>query len=539
MYTLNKLLWVAALSTMGCTSDYKLAGQVEKTEPGITAPEIEVDPISHDFGALNAGYEISDLIVTIENIGNGDLDIGNIYLHSGNSNFSLTSVPTGIVESSDSVDLIVTYSPGTYEFNSDEISILSNDEDEPEVIVLLDGSGDAPVIRITPDYYDFGSVYVGCDSDLEIFVENIGNASLEITDVEYFSTLPVDFSLSDYESDHGPLPWTLSPGTGISLFTNYIPVDLLDDSAYVEITSSDPRTPVIESAHDAIGDYESWLTDEFIQDGESIVDIVFVIDNSGSMYSNQTNLKNNFDTFVGAFTSAGVDYHLALITTDDAAFVGDVISPSTPDPISEFNDQIDSIGITGSPLEQGLYYSYLSTMPGGDASPTSSTGFLRETARLVVVYVSDEPDISSRSSTMTTSDYSAHLLSLKSSSELVVAHAIAGDFPSGCTSNGGAQFGDGYYDVVTDLGGTFMSICASDWSTTMDTLARESMARMSFELSDTPIEDTLSVTVDGYAVTDSSWSYDSTINSIIFSVAPGDESEIDVTYAILAVCESE
>ena len=84
-----------------------------------------------------------------------------------------------------------------------------------------------------------------------------------------------------------------------------------------------------------------------------------------------------------------------------------------------------------------------------------------------------------------------------------------------------------------------MSICASDWSTTMDTLARESMARMSFELSDTPIEDTLSVTVDGYAVTDSSWSYDSTINSIIFSVAPGDESEIDVTYAILAVCESE
>ena len=133
---------------------------------------------------------------------------------------------------------------------------------------------------------------------------------------------------------------------------------------------------------------------------------------------------------------------------------------------------------------------------------------------------------------MVPSDYSASLLSLKSSSDLVVAHAIAGDYPSGCSANGGAQFGDGYYDVVNDLGGTFMSICATDWSTTMDTLARESLAQMAFALSDTPIESTIEVTVDGVVSTD--WSYEASSNTIIFTVSPADGSSIDITYGLLS-----
>ena len=133
---------------------------------------------------------------------------------------------------------------------------------------------------------------------------------------------------------------------------------------------------------------------------------------------------------------------------------------------------------------------------------------------------------------MVPSDYSSSLLSLKSSSDLVIAHAISGDYPSGCTANGGAQFGDGYYDVVGDLGGTFMSICASDWSTTMDTLARESLAQMAFALSDTPIEDTIEVTVDGTISSD--WSYEASSNTVIFTVSPPDGSAIDISYGILS-----
>ena len=526
----------------GC-SDYNLSVVKEKAEPGIEAPEIEVSPTSYSFGALSAGSETQDVIITIENIGNGELSLDNIYLHSGSSNFSITTVANPTVEPLDETEFIVSYSPGTYEFNSDIISILSNDEDEPEVLITLDGSGDAPVITISPDYYDFGTVFLGCDDSLEVKVGNVGSSNLIISDIEFFASIPDDFSLENYEDDIGALPVTIAPGDAISLDVGYLPLDILDDSSYIEITSNDPATPIAYSDQDGLGDYEAWITDDFTQDGEVSVDILFVVDNSGSMSSNQANLKNNFDDFIAVFGAAGVDYHIALITTDDASFIGNVITPADADPITEFNDQVDLIGYHGSAYEKGLWYAYASTDVGGDAALGSPTGFSREHARLVIVYVSDEPDGSHMSygsggsTTMTTSDYSAHLLSLKSSSDLVVAHAVAGDYPSGCSTNGGAQFGDGYYDVVTDLGGTFMSICATDWSVTMDTLATDSMATMSFPLSNDPIEDTISVSIDSVLSTD--WTYDSSANSITFTVAPNDGDNIGITYAIWADCDED
>jgi hypothetical protein len=541
MYILNRLLLVAfSLVALACSSDYKINPKVEEVEPGITTPEIEVDPIHHSYGSLSAGSETSDVVINIENIGNGDLDITDIYLNSSASNFSIISSPLGILESYKSAELIISYTPRTYETNYDVISIISNDEDEPIVHVNLDGSGDAPVITVSPDYYDFAGIYVGCDEEVIVEIGNIGNSSLILSDIEFFASLPVDFSLEAYESSWGALPITVLPGDNITLSIGYEPLDTLDDSSYIEVTSNDPATPIAYADQDGLGDYELWITDSFTQDGTVDVDILFVIDNSGSMGSNQTNIKNNFDTFMNAFTAAGVSYQIALITTDSSSFVGDVISSSTTDPVLEFNNQIDSIGTRGSAHEKGLWFAYESTTVG-DASSSSTTGFFRTDARLVVVYVSDEPDFShydwgsGGSTTMTPSDYSASLLSLKSSLSLVSAHAIAGDHPSGCTSNGGAEFGDGYYDVVSDLGGTFMSICASDWSITMDTLARESIAMSEFPLSEEAVKDTIQVTVDSISTSD--WVYDETGNSITFTVVPADGSLIDVTYAVWAECE--
>ena len=543
MKRIQYLIALSVLSLSGC-SDYNISEISEPAKAGIEEPEIDVSPMEHSFGAISAGSQTSDVIITISNSGNGDLNIHDVYLQNGTSNFSLSSLPASAVSPLDSTDLIISYSPGTYEFNSDVALIYSNDTDEPIVEVVLDGSGDAPVISVSPDYYDMGTVFLGCEDYLDISVGNIGNSDLIISDIEYFSSLPVDFLMYDYETDYGTLPLLISPGDEINLYVAYIPLDTMDDSAYIEIASNDPATPTAYADHDGLGDYKSWVVDNFTQDGDAAVDILFVIDNSGSMSSNQTNLKNNFGDFMSVFVSAGVDYHVALITTDDALFVGNVITTASTDPITEFSDQIDLIGYHGSPIEKGLWYAYESTTSGGDAEPGSSTGFFRTSARLVVVYVSDEPDVSTNTSsygggsaTMTPSDYSSHLLSLKASPDLVVAHAVAGDYPSGCSTNGGAQFGDGYYDVVTDLGGTFMSICAADWSVTMDTLARESMAITSFALSGHPIEDTISVEVDGAASTD--WIYYSSSNTIVFNTAPADESTIDITYAIWAECETE
>ena len=131
---------------------------------------------------------------------------------------------------------------------------------------------------------------------------------------------------------------------------------------------------------------------------------------------------------------------------------------------------------------------------------------------------------------MSYTDYSNSLKSLKSSLDLVVAHAIAGDYPSGCTSNGGAQFGEGYYEVVSELAGTFMSICASDWSVTMDTLARDSIMTNGFSLTGDPVPDSIEVWVDGVLHTD--WVYDELANMVLLSSPPAEGSDIEITYAL-------
>ncbi len=52
------------------------------------------------------------------------------------------------------------------------------------------------------------------------------------------------------------------------------------------------------------------------------LDVLFVVDNSGSMQTSQTNLAANFPSFINYFKSKGYDFRIAVTTTD--AYYGDV-----------------------------------------------------------------------------------------------------------------------------------------------------------------------------------------------------------------------
>ena len=518
-----KFLWAACiLNTIGC-SDYNLQKVTEY------APEIEVTPLEHDFGPLNADGESGELTVSILNIGNDNLDLNSIYLLAGDSSFTIESPYPAVLEPGNNTDLIVSYDPATYSVNEEYLVILSNDSDEGEIHIPLNGSGDAPVIVVKPDEYDFGLTYIGCEEVLEISISNHGNVDLEIDDIDYYVTTPQNL-YSDPEDLNGAFPWVLGPGEEIFLNVDYFPIDLVDDDGYAVIYSNDPLRPEVEADQTGYGDYEDIVTDLHEQGEVTPADILFVVDNSGSMGSNQAQLANNFDIFINVFAASGVDYQIAFITTDNPDFVGDIITPLTPDPVAEATSQIGAIGYSGSPHEKGFDMSYAATSSGGDAGPGSA--FLRDDARLVVIYISDESDFSSTISTAAAME--SHLYSLKSSSALVITHAVAGDVPSGCSGNGGAQAGTDYHDLVTSMGGTFLSICAEDWGTPMEELARDSLGLVEFDLSQTPIEDTIWVTVDG--VVSTHWIYDTVDESIIFTAPPAEGSEIAITYAIWPEC---
>ena len=472
MDQLLKLLFLV-IFLGGCKSDYTLTPILDFSARYKEAPDISVYPTAIDFGTLNADGETATEKITIVNIGSDLLVIDRIELTDG-SNVFITSALNGSneIKSLERVVFTVTYDPETYEFNNNFVNIYSNDSDEPHIVVELRGSGDAPVINIEPKDYDFGYTLVECEETLDVTVSNIGNADLIIDRIDYFITYPANLAIEDYENIYGPLPWTLRPNQEI------------------------------------------------------------FIDNSCSMSGNQTQLSNNFDTFMNVYVTSGVDYNIGFITTDSYDSQG-MVSVATVDPVTEVRNIINRIGITGSTLERGLYYSYDALQAGYDFGPGSV--FWRNDSKLIIIYISDEDDQSSGYGVtpITVRDY---VTSQKSGVDYSVAHAVAGDYPGGCSGNGSASEAYEYYTIVNYLNGTFLSICQTDWGTPLESLANESILKTSFELKKEPIESTIYVEVDG--VTSTEWVYDAITNTINFNKGyiPEAKSTIYASYHPASEC---
>ncbi len=528
----NIALFSAAI-LLGC-SDYELNPKVEEI-PIIEAPNIQVTPSTLNFGHLDAGTGESKFqIVTITNIGNEDLHLSQVALDTADLVYTITPPHLTTLKPDQATRVTVTYIPRTYESNSNQIIISSNDPADSIVTVPIIGQSSAPVVEIDPLYYDFGTTYIGCYADTIVNISNVGDSNLIISDIQYYVSYPPELSIEIDTTTHGPFPWTLEPNEIRKVTIYHEPWDIQEDSGFVEVHSSDPATPIAVSNQEAFGSYYAWNSDFYEQEEVANADILFVIDNSCSMHSHQTNLINNFSSFISVFANSGVDYQIAFITTDNENFVdGKIIKSTDSDPIGDVSDIIARISITGHGLERGLWESYEATQTGADAGIGSA--FLRTDSRLVIIYLSDERDGSTTYSAMTPTDYANHLLTLKPLADQLSVNAVAGDHPSGC-SPPYAQHGAGYYEVVQQLGGTFMSICATDYGLQMDTLARDSILRSAFELSDTPIEGSINVTVDGYVT--SAWTYDATENAVYFdaSAVPATASEIYIDYAVLAEC---
>jgi hypothetical protein len=324
------------------------------------------------------------------------------------------------------------------------------------------------------------------------------------------STLPNDINI-----DYGSLPetpWNLLQNEEVDLLIKYTPNDIGPDESIVRIDSNDPNRSSLEIIQEGNGDVEHWIVHEWVQEEELIYDILWVIDNSGSMRTFQTRLSSNMSNFMTYINSTGyVDFRMGFITTDDHELVAPYVTNNTPNVNAKAADIVDSIGTNGSGNEMGLQKAHQAL------EYFAATGdFIREDAHLIMIFVSDERD----NSPLTTTDYIQRYITLKPQSK-IKAYAVIGDPPSGCQSSNGmwganAQFGSAYYDVSMHFGGSWYSICDYDWSTNMTNLAQDITIKSAFELDEPdPIVDTIEVYVNGQLVT-SGWSYDHIKNWVKF-----------------------
>lgn len=286
-------------------------------------------------------------------------------------------------------------------------------------------------------------------------------------------------------------------------------------------------------------------SDTFIQETVEAVDILWVIDNSCSMGEEVNFTTANYPMFMQFFIDTGLDYHIAIVSTDmDAAnqrgkFIGNpkIITPATPDPVTAFSNNAHMLNTpNGSATERGLDAAY--TALNEPLISNENSGFLRDDALLFIIVISDEPD---QSRNVTVSEFVSWLDTIKgpNNEELSSLSAVVGLDPNSLTpsycssSHGTADPGLHYYDVANQTGGIVYSICEEDWDPILTSLGLEASGlKKQFFLSKIPVIDTINVTVEGVA--ESRWTYNSTSNSILFDDdAVPDEGEVIVVEYIL------
>jgi hypothetical protein len=503
-------------------------------------PEIVVLPEIIDFGNLISGQETGVEELTIVNAGDEVLLLNPLQLIAGNSRFSIDhdEEEEWELQPGEGVQIDIYYEPQTFENNGGLIEVVSNDDESPEIEVLLIGKGDAPVMTVGPSEFDYGTISMGCDNEERITIRNDGNLPLIVQSVTQMVTQPADIIM---ETGSMPLPpWTLQPNQEVDFLVSYVPSDLGSDQSSITIKGNDPINPEEEITQFGSGVIEQIITQEYIQEEIPILDIIFVIDNSGSMGVFQGELANQMASFMNVFLATGADFHLGFITTDRGYLQCSMavcwIDDSFGNPVDWAQGVINQIGIGGSAVEKGIQSAKMFfENTDYDIGGAPGTSFWRDDATAVVIYVSDEPDFS----TGTWSSYTAFFDTLKPNVDMMRHFAVIGDYPTGCgfqwnTIWRSVQFGSGYWDMTQRYNGDWYSICASDWGLQMQDLANTVTMRSRFALDEPdPIVSSITVKINGQDTT-SGWFYDPTQNSVIFleGSVPETNQTITIEYGI-------
>ena len=304
--------------------------------------------------------------------------------------------------------------------------------------------------------------------------------------------------------------------------------------------------------------------------GAPPVDVLFVVDNSGSMANEQQNLGANFQQFISYFQALGLDYHLGVTTTDDlktavtedgtthnpgeqGKLVGNpnILTPQTQNVIGDFTANVN-VGIAGWRAERGLESAKLAL--SNPMRNGANAGFLRDNAILAIIIVSDEEDQSKpygsteptkaeaddaswQAANLTpVADYVNFFLSLKNNNQAMVnLSAIIGDVPGGCPTS--ASPGTRYAEAATMLHGVQGSICADNFGPILDQIgATVTGLATAYPLQFTPDPSTITVTVDGTVIPmgPTGWTYNAATNTISFApnAVPPSCAVIQIDYGV-------
>jgi len=151
--------------------------------------------------------------------------------------------------------------------------------------------------------------------------------------------------------------------------------------------------------------------------------------------------------------------------------------------------------------------------------------WMRPDAALLVVFVSDEED----QSNLLVPDFN-HWYAFQRQSVFLASIIHLPPAESLCNTNA-YNNGDRYADVTNAFNGTVVDICSDDWSPGVVDASVQVQPHEFWDLSRVPVTDTVRVFFDRVLI-ETDWSYDSSLNRVIFSVVPPPGVLVEIGYIL-------
>ena len=292
---------------------------------------------------------------------------------------------------------------------------------------------------------------------------------------------------------------------------------IITEYVYIEDTSEPEVVEVIVEVEVPMEDTAAgdvWV-DSFTQSSSSSgVDIVWVVDRSGSMNNNRTKLEAGFQAMLQELNANwGAMWRIAIISADSTNSGQDQQFPLLFGDTEQ--DAMTMLQYTGGSREEGFkaFHSYY--------TGNYAHNWMRPEASLLVIFVSDEDD-QSTSQFSQPSDFVNWYSGIRSTVNLasIVVSTTA------CES----LVGDRYMEATNLLNGIVVDICSDDWTPSVQDALQQIQPFEEWELSYVPYygEQGIFVFIDGQPSSD--WHYDSSRNVVVFDVTPNGDALVEIAY---------
>lgn len=539
---------------------------------GVPTCDIRIIPERVNFGLVSRGQlRIRD--IELINVGTGECQLRSERIVPlieipipgfNNVKFILTG-PAGAIRVAPRgrIPVQLTYRPDAFVADQSTYEVTYFDpflNEERQATALLTGLSGESNIEVIPGHLAFGDVTAGeCASREErITVYNIGIVNLCISDIYLEGPNCDEFFVTErpVADEEGCIVVTRNQPADVRLV--YEPANLGADECELVFESTAEDNPVLRVPLTGQGVENRGQTDVFEQSSGRTVDVLFVIDNSGSMSEEQENLQANFGNFISGAQQFQNDYQIGIVTTDmdaerDRGRLRDPRIMNRAGNIEAIFSDAADVGTNGSGEEHGLEAAQKALSDplvfdtgvacNADAdciAPDTcvegfcggrNRGFLREDAALEVVFVSDEDDFSPATLDFYV-DFFKNIKGFRNEG-LFHAHAIVGASngrAASCSSrDGDASPGRRYVDVATRTNGGVFSICDNTFGNTLRDIGNQAFGLpVQFFLTRPAVAASIEVTIDGRIV--NNWNYDQNSNSVVFDVAPQPGETISVDY---------